>query len=244
MMKTSPLWTFIYQDENIVVVNKASGLSVTGDRWTESKERLDRLLAGSLGLPVIFVVHRIDNGSSGLVIFAKNAAAHKRLSRAFENRTVEKKYIAIVHGMPVWKEEVCELPLLADANKRHQTIVERHRGKKSKTRFIFLFSTGNYSVIEAVPETGRQHQIRVHLASLGHSIVCDELYGSPQPVFLSSFKRMWQGDRIEERPLLSRLGLHAERLVIPDYPLTADAPLPKDMKALINQIKKCRAKAF
>jgi 23S rRNA-/tRNA-specific pseudouridylate synthase len=113
------------------------------------------------------------------------------------------------------------------------------------TRFRYLGGAGNYSVLEARPETGRTHQIRVHLASLGHPVVCDPLYGSDKPVFLSSFKPGWRGDPFDEQPLLARLGLHAAELVLPggedaegDAPLRLRAPLAKDMAALIKQIEK------
>ena len=275
-----------------MAVNKPAGIAVGADRWDDSKERLDRLLekmlrerepgpeppperAASSG-PLqsvprregarVFVVHRIDRDTSGLVLFAKDRAAHRLLSGAFEDRRVTKRYFAVVQGRPVWRETDCNLPLVPDGNKRHLTIIYRYRGKKSLTRFRLLGSVGNYSVLEAVPETGRTHQIRVHLAALGHPVVCDSLYGSPQPVLLSSFKRNWRGDPLQEKPLLARLGLHAAALVLPDYRphpgassgvstamtnaggaaaeplepggLGLKAPLPRDMAALVKQMEK------
>jgi 23S rRNA-/tRNA-specific pseudouridylate synthase len=101
---------------------------------------------------------------------------------------------------------------------------------------------GNYSIVEAKPLTGRTHQIRVHLAALGHPVVCDNLYGkncrskTEAGVYLSSFKRNWRGDVLEERPLLFRLGLHSAELAIADYMFKA--PLPRDMGALIGQMEK------
>lgn len=252
---SKPFWAVIFETDDFIAVNKASGIAVAGDRWQPSKERLDRLLAASLGLEKIFVVHRIDSGTSGLVLFAKNALAHKELCGAFERREVEKRYIAVVHGKPSWKETCCDLPLLACANKKHDTIVERFRGKPSRTRFAVIAAAGRYAVIEAFPETGRQHQIRVHLCALGHPVVCDERYGKPEPVYLSSFKRGWRGERGEERPLLARLGLHAASLVLPagigdgiyagiyaedGGGLALSAPPPKDLKAAMNQIKSLR----
>jgi 23S rRNA pseudouridine1911/1915/1917 synthase len=98
---------------------------------------------------------------------------------------------------------------------------------------------GTYSVIEALPETGRTHQIRVHLAGLGHPVVCDSLYShNVKPVMLSSFKRGWRGDPLEERPLLARLGLHALALAIPDEALSFSAALPRDLAALIAQMER------
>jgi RluA family pseudouridine synthase len=247
-----PLFSLVYEDENLAAVDKSSGIAVSPDRWDLSRERLDKLVAEFLGLQKIYTVHRIDRETSGLVVFAKNAETHKALSMAFENREVKKRYIAVVNGRPSWKETVCDLSLVPNGNKRHLTIIDKFRGKKSLTIFRFLGSAGNYSVLEALPETGRIHQIRVHLAALGYPVVCDELYGNAKPVLLSAIKRSWRGDLLEERPLLSRLGLHAAELFIPGYTkdgaetagLCLKAPLPKDMSALINQMEKASEKSF
>ena len=241
-VKQKEFFSPVYEDENIAVLNKSSGIAVSPDRWDLSRERLDTLAAEFCKLPRIFTVHRIDRETSGLVVFAKNSETHKKLSLAFEKREVKKHYIAVVRGRPSWKETVCDLPLVPNGNKRHLTIIDKFRGKKSVTAFRLLGSAGNYSVLSVVPETGRIHQIRVHLASMGHPVVCDEFYGNAKPVLLSSFKRGgWRGKPEEERPLLSRLGLHAEGLFLPDYAgtgLALNAPLPRDMKALIRQMEK------
>ncbi|MCL2192138.1 MAG: RluA family pseudouridine synthase [Treponema sp.] len=252
-MKTTSLFSVIHEDGEIIAVNKASGIAVCPDRWDESKERLDRLVAETLGLPArLFTVHRIDRDTSGLVLFAKNEASHRRLSIAFEGRDIAKRYIAIVNGRPPWKETFCDLPLVPNGNKRHMTIVDKFRGKKSLTRFVLLGSAGNYSVLEAMPETGRTHQIRVHAAALGFPVVCDPLYGRDGPVLLSSIKKNWRGDSHEEKPLLARLGLHAMNLSLPavaatggnDASLTFSAPLPRDMKALVRQMEKITNTVF
>jgi RluA family pseudouridine synthase len=230
-------FTVIFQDEHIIAVNKSSGISVGGDRWDESKERLDRLIEQDFQISKIFTVHRIDKETSGLVVFAKDRETHRSLSISFEQRNVKKRYTAVVHGRPSWKETVCDLALVPNGNKKHMTIIDKYRGKESKTFFSFLISAGNYSVLEAFPETGRIHQIRVHLSALGHPVVCDELYGKMSPVKLSSFKRAWRGDPSQERPLLARLGLHAQELILPDNEAFT-APLPKDMASLIYQMEK------
>ena len=228
----------LYNDEQILAVNKVSGISIGGDRYDESKERLDKLLEKELNIPKIFTVHRIDKDTSGVVVFAKNKEMHRTLSLSFENRKVIKKYIAIVHGRPSWKETACNLALVPNGNKKHMTIIDRYKGKESLTRFKLIHSAGNYSVLEVTPETGRIHQIRVHAATIGHPVVCDNLYGKETPVKLSSFKRGWKGDPFEEKPLLSRLGLHSLEIILPDS-LVFNAALHRDMLALVKQMEKC-----
>lgn len=173
-----------------------------------------------------------------MVVFAKDEETHKRLSQAFEQRQVAKRYVAVVQGRPAWQETFCDAPLVPDGDKQHRTIIDKYQGKKSLTRFRLLGSAGNYGLVEALPETGRTHQIRVHLAALGHPVVCDPLYGTLKPVFLSAFKRGWRGDPFAERPLLARLGLHAAELTLSDRRLTA--PFPRDMRAFIAQLEKNR----
>ena len=241
-MKAAPPFTLVFEDSEIIAVNKASGIATGGDRWDESKLRLDKLVAEAAGINV-FTVHRIDKETSGLVVFAKNEAAHRRFSLAFAQRDVVKRYIAVVHGRPPWKETVCSLPLVSNGNKQHMTIVDKYRGKKSLTRFILIHSAGNYSILEAFPETGRTHQIRVHAAALGLPVACDPLYGrglQDKPVLLSSIKKNWRGDPFDEKPILSRLGLHALELTLPSgsEPLILSAPLPRDMAAAVKQIGK------
>ena len=246
-------FTILHEDDCIIAVNKASGIAVIGERWDEDAPRLDILLKQEFAFrdrleeaPELFTVHRIDKDTSGLVIFAKDRETHRRLSLAFESRQPEKIYIAVIHGRPSWPDgkNTCNLPLLPDGNKKHFTIIDKYRGKASSTGFTVILSAGNYSVVEARPKTGRTHQIRVHLAALGHPIVCDPLYGkhsrsgTEKGLYLSSLKRNWRGDAAEEQPLLARLGLHAARLVIKDMEL--DAPLHKDMAALIKQMEKLK----
>ena len=236
-MKFLPPYEIIHEDAQILAVNKSSGISVGQDRWDISKDRLDKLIEKDLKIPKIFTVHRIDKETSGIILFSKDRETHKMLSTAFERREVNKKYIAVVHGRPSWKESSCNLSLVPNGNKKHMTIIDKYKGKKSLTRFIYVLSAGNFSILEAFPETGRIHQIRVHAAAMGHPVVCDNLYGKENPVKLSSFKRSYSGDPYEEKPLLSRLGLHAYEVILPSGK-TFTAPLAKDMSSLKKQMEK------
>ncbi|MBR4373908.1 MAG: RluA family pseudouridine synthase [Treponema sp.] len=238
-MKTNPDYTVIYNDDDIVVLNKRSGLLIAADRYDENAPRLDKEAEKEFG--TLFAVHRIDKDTSGCVIYAKNAESHRSLSMQFENREVEKTYHCLVHGYPTWQTQHVDARLLVDGDSKHRTVLSKE-GKNAVTDFRNLGKVGPYTWIEAKPKTGRTHQIRVHLNSLGLAIVCDPLYsGNQHPVFLSEIKKRWNGDESQERPLLSRLALHAYSLCV-THPKTGEkmtfvAPYQKDMEATRKQFK-------
>ena len=238
-MRTNPDYTVIYSDDDIVVLNKRSGLLIAADRYDENAPRLDKEAEKEFG--TLFAVHRIDKDTSGCVIYAKNAEAHRSLSMQFENREVEKTYHCLVHGYPTWQTQHVDARLLVDGDSKHRTVLSKE-GKNAVTDFRNLGKVGPYTWIEAKPKTGRTHQIRVHLNSLGLAIVCDPLYsGNQHPVFLSEIKKRWNGDESQERPLLSRLALHAYSLCV-THPKTGEkmtfvAPYQKDMEATRKQFK-------
>ena len=234
-------YTTIYSDDSIVVLNKMSGILIAADRYDENAPRLDLLAQEEFGR--LYAVHRIDKDTSGIIIYARTADAHKNLSEQFEKRLVNKTYHALVYGHPLWQELTVDLALQPDGDARHRTVVSKKNGKPSVTDFTNLGSCGPYSWIIAKPKTGRTHQIRAHLAANGFSIVCDPLYGGNQkPVRLSEIKRKWNGDEDKERPLLSRLALHAYKIEF-THPATGEkvcftAPYPKDMEATRKQLAK------
>lgn len=239
-MKQKKIYSTIYSDNDIVVLSKEAGVLVAADRYDTEALRLD--IAAEKEFGELFAVHRIDKDTSGIVIYARNAEAHKDLSMQFQNRKVHKVYHALVHGRPAWETCYSDKKLLADGDDRHRTICSRN-GKDSYTDFRFLGACGPYSWIEACPRTGRTHQIRAHLAQMKLYIVCDPLYsGNQKPVKLSDIKRSWHGDVFEERPLLSRLALHAWKITI-THPVTKEemtftAPYTKDLDSTRNQLAK------
>lgn len=240
-MKQNPDYSVIYNDNDIVVLSKRSGLLIAADRYDADAPRLDLLAEKEFGR--LYAVHRIDKDTSGLVIYAKNAESHKNLSMQFEERKVKKIYHCLVNGHPLWKNLHVDLKLLPDGDARHRTIVNRTHGKISITDFKLLGNCGPYSWIEAIPHTGRTHQIRAHLQANGLCIVCDPLYsGNQKPVKLSDFKRKYNGNVEEEKPLLSRLALHAYNLTIfhpvTNEKMTFTAPYPRDLEAVRKQLAK------
>ena len=234
-------YTTIYCDDDFVVLNKRSGMLIAADRYNEDAPRLDLLAEKEFGR--LYAVHRIDKDTSGLIVYARTPEAHQSISQQFEKRQVKKTYHALVYGHPLWQELHVDLALQPDGDARHRTVVSKKYGKPSVTDFTNLGACGPYSWIIAKPKTGRTHQIRVHLAANGFSIVCDPLYGGNQkPVRLSEIKRKWNGDEFEERPLLSRLALHAYKIEF-THPKTGEqvtftAPYPKDMEATRKQLAK------
>lgn len=234
-------YSVIYSDDDIVVLNKRSGILIAADRYNEEAPRLDLEAQKEFGK--LFAVHRIDKDTSGLIIYARNEDAQRNLSMQFEKREIQKTYHALVYGHPLWETLEVKLPLLPDGDSRHRTVVNKKNGKPSLTEFRLIGTCGPYSWIEAKPKTGRTHQIRVHLAENGLCIVCDPLYsGNQKPVRLSEIKKKWNGDEYEERPLLSRLALHAYKIEF-THPRTGEkmvftAPYPKDMEATRKQLAK------
>lgn len=242
-MKKNQPFSIIYKDASIAVLNKKAGLSVAADRWNPDAPRLD-LAAAEICAPGerLFAVHRIDKETSGLVVYALHPAAHRKLCMEFENRNVSKTYHALIYGAPDWQETTVSVPLRADGDKMHRTVPDRHGGKSARTDFRNLGRCGAFSWLEASPVTGRTHQIRAHLRLLGFSIACDALYGSAEPLYLSKIKRSWRGDEFEEKPLISRLALHAYRLAFPHpesgEPMEFTAPYPRDLHAVRRQFAK------
>lgn len=240
-MKKIPDYTTIYSDNDIVILNKKSGLLIAADRYDQDAPRLDLIAEKEFGK--LYAVHRIDKDTSGIIIYARNPEAHKNISEQFQERKVQKVYHCIVHGRPMWDTLHVELPLLPDGDPRHRTVVNKRFGKPSITDFKVIAECGSYTWIEARPKTGRTHQIRVHLAENGFSIVCDPLYsGNQKPIRLSEIKRSWRGNEDEEQPLLSRLALHAFRITF-EHPKTGEqvsftAPYPKDLEATRKQMEK------
>ncbi len=230
----------IYADEQLVIIDKASGILSIPDRYDPDAPVALALLEPEFGQ--LFVVHRIDKDTSGILVFARDAETHRTLSGQFASRTVEKTYFAIVLGRPVEDAWDCDEPLLADADRTHRTVVDRRRGKPSSSHFEVIERFREHGYLRIKPETGRTHQVRVHCASTGYPILADPLYGDGEPLLLSKLKRRWKGDEFEERPLVSRTALHAAKISFihpkTQETLVFEAPLPKDMTAALSQLRK------
>jgi RluA family pseudouridine synthase len=166
----------LYEDEHLLIVDKPAGLSVLPDGWEKDSDYLVRKLEGQFGK--IFIVHRLDKITSGVMVFARDAETHRALNTQFENHEAQKTYHAIIEGNPKWEEKVARHPLRANVGHKHRTMVDDKNGKLSETRFRVIKRYEESALIEAKPMTGRTHQIRVHAYALGHPLLGDTLYGA------------------------------------------------------------------
>lgn len=174
----------LYQDQYIFVVDKPAGLSVLPDGWEKDSEYLVKSLEEQFGNPStdsgqrIFIVHRLDKITSGVMVFAREPEAHRALNIQFETHEAQKIYHAILEGNPKWEEKIAKFPLRSNVGHKHRTMVDDKIGKPSETRFRVIKRFTEAALVEAKPMTGRTHQIRVHAYALGHPLVEDILYGA------------------------------------------------------------------
>jgi 23S rRNA pseudouridine955/2504/2580 synthase/23S rRNA pseudouridine1911/1915/1917 synthase len=231
----------IFEDDDVLVLNKKAGILSIPDRYNDDKINLYTLLTSYRG--EIYPLHRLDRDTSGVMIYAKNDIAHKDLSDQFQERTVKKIYLAIVEGRLAEDSGKIETALAQSAYQKDKVVVVK-KGKEAITYFKVLEKFDQHTFIEVDIKTGRQHQIRVHMAHIGHPLSVDKKYGNREALYAYDIKKRKFNYKQDSpiRPLLNRHSLHAHKLII-SHPttkekITFEATLPKDMKAVLNQLKK------
>lgn len=245
----------IFEDSHLIAVQKPAGLPVIPGRWTEEGHTLLQEVSKYLyGLSPtndsvrekLKVVHRIDQDTSGVVVFAKTAIAHARLCQQFFRREVKKTYLAVVEGVIRDDQNTIQLPIKPHPRKKGTMQIDLKAGKEAITDYEVVERFSGFTLIKLYPRTGRTHQIRIHLQAMGSPLVVDPVYGNRAALYLSQLKRNFKLKPGEsEKPLMDRLSLHASCLTlihpIENKEMTFEAKLPKDMEILIKNLRKYRS---
>jgi 23S rRNA pseudouridine1911/1915/1917 synthase len=231
--------TIAFEDEHLLVVDKPAGLVVhpaAGNRDGTLVNALLHHCGGSLsgigGVARPGIVHRIDKDTSGLLVVAKTDVAHEGLARQFAAHSIDRRYLAIVNAVPKTASGTVDAPLArSSANRKKITIVEEGRGKRAVTHWKRLNALKDAALVECRLETGRTHQVRVHMASIGHSLLGDPVYGRGKSV---------------HRQLLNQLDFHRQALhaaglgfthPVTKARLSFESPLPSDMQELFTALR-------
>jgi len=218
----------IYEDEDVIVINKAVGMVVHPAHGNPHHTLVNALLyhtehLSGIGDPVRpGIVHRLDKDTSGVLVVAKNNIAHAHLAKQFRLHTIDRTYFAFVRGIVQHEEGLVEEPVGRAFLSRKKIVIKPSGGKDAATLYRVLKRFRNATWLEIRPRTGRTHQIRVHMAHLGHPILGDSLYGIPS---------QW----------ISRQALHAHALAF-DHPKTKkrmsfQSPLPQDLQVLLGHLE-------
>ncbi len=232
-------WQIIHEDDSIIVVNKPAGLLTIPDRYDNKIENLYTSLQSYRDS--IFINHRLDRETSGLLVFSKTESSHKYIQEQFESRKIKKSYHAIVKGS--FEEEKGKINLNISKNTSKKKMVVDPKGKTAISKYQVLEDFGQFSLIKVDIDTGRTHQIRVHMQAVFLPLLCDPIYGDGQAFYLSKFKKSFRrSTKREEKPLLSRHALHSFGLSF-KHPETKkkvsfEQEVPKDMRAVISQLRK------
>lgn len=207
----------LLETDDVLVVNKPEGLASIPERDPAKASLLAAISEERSGK--LYVVHRLDREASGVIVFAKNAAVHRWLNEQFQRREVEKTYLVLVHGVIPEAGGTIDRPLRQFGSGRMG--VDLQRGKPSVTEYRVLECFDAHTLVQARPHTGRRHQIRVHLYSIGHPIVGDGRYGHPAAA-----------------RAFPRLMLHAHRIALrlpSGEALAVEAPVPESFSAVIER---------
>ena len=236
----------VYEDDQLAIVNKPAGMMVhagagrdqSGHRGTLVNALLHRFgaLSGISGELRPGIVHRLDKNTSGLIVVAKNDVAHRNLAEQFSRRTVKKKYLALVHGWVKADRGNIETTIARDQVRRTRMTTRGRGGRHAVSRYHVLrriaSAYGKFTLLEVTIETGRTHQIRVHMASIGHPVVGDTLYGAPREMHANNAKTV----------SLPRNFLHAAaiELMHPSTaaPLAFNRPLPTELLEFLEHLER------
>jgi RluA family pseudouridine synthase len=239
-----PLPPAIYEDDDLLAFDKPSGLLVAPDHWDKGLEYLMRLVHEHWS-PAVANAHRLDRDTSGVLLCAKTPEALRRVCEAFDEHRVAKTYLALTRSVPPEGRQVVAAAIAADPRRGGRMRIDPAGGKPAETDVEVLerFAGGRFALVRAMPRSGRTHQVRVHLASLGCPIVGDGLYAGGGGLLLSEIKANYKRKPGGvERPLIARLALHAQSLTLAHpttgQPLTITADLPADFALALKHLRR------
>jgi tRNA pseudouridine32 synthase / 23S rRNA pseudouridine746 synthase len=226
----------LYEDKAIIAINKPAGLRTIVDGYDPALPHLAGLLREEFG--AIWVVHRLDKETSGIVLFAHTPEAHQQLNLQFRTREMRKEYHALVLGLADWQKRSISLALKVDGDRSHRTVVNETAGKPAETDLEVLQLFQSISYLAVLPHSGYTHQIRTHLAAIGLPILHDPLYKSRQP---ETSAQNQARDLLPSLPI-QRLALHASQITFrhPQSGVTQSisAPEPADFIQTIQYLSR------
>ncbi len=225
--------TILAQEGGLVAIDKPPDLLVIPGRAADDQRCARDLLAAQLGREV-WVCHRIDRDTSGVVLFATDPKVHRTVSMAWDDKQVHKRYLALVQGRVRGPMDI-DLPLAEGRKGKMRVALQGEEGKASRTRVEVKEAFERASLVECEPLTGRQHQLRVHLRAKGHPLLFDHQYGRKQPLLEKDLGG--QGEAV----VLDRTPLHASFLSVPVAKFEVRAPLPSDMAATLERLRSVAA---
>ena len=228
----------VHEDADLIVVDKPAGLVVhpaagnlDGTLVNALLHHCDGQLSGIGGVARPGIVHRIDKDTSGLMVVAKSDKAHEGLARQFKDHSIDRLYAAIVYGIPAPGSGTVDAWIgRSDADRKKMAVHREGRGKHAVTHYRVMERLRGAAMVECRLETGRTHQVRVHMAHLGHPLIGDPVYGRDRKGFKSILETLG----------FKRQALHAKRLgfihPVTEEPLAFDSPLPADMQELLSEL--------